>query len=109
MDDAVAVPLERGPDRILGFGPEPAARLGAPGGLRRQHLPLSLLELFTNDGRHRSHVDGGRCRDTARLSFSQDLAEKAGAVPDRADAKQLAQGLCEIREGRPRTEVDAGP
>ena len=55
VNDAVAVALERRPDRILGLGAEPSLRVGALGGLRRQDLALALLELLA-DRAHGSHA-----------------------------------------------------
>ena len=48
VDDAIAIALERRPDRILGFRAEPPARVGALGRLRREDLALALLELLAD-------------------------------------------------------------
>src|SRR4029453_16752633 len=48
MNDAVAIPLESGTDRIFHLGAQAAARVGALRRLRRENLPLAFLELFTD-------------------------------------------------------------
>src|SRR4051812_33200736 len=51
VDDAIAVALERWPDRILRLRTEPSAGVGTLRRLRRENLPLAFLELFA-DVRH---------------------------------------------------------
>ena len=43
MDHAVAIALERRADRVFRFRAQPAARVPALRGLRREDLPLAFL------------------------------------------------------------------
>jgi hypothetical protein len=46
VDDAIAIALERRADVVFALGTQPAARIGAPGRLRRKNLALARFELF---------------------------------------------------------------
>ena len=48
MNDAIAVPLERRPDRILRLRAKPSTGVGTLRRLWRENLPLALLELFAD-------------------------------------------------------------
>jgi hypothetical protein len=52
VDDAIAIALERRADVVFSLGAQPAARVGALRGLRRENLALALFELLTKT-RHR--------------------------------------------------------
>ena len=54
VNDAIAIVLKRRPHIVFGLGLQAAARLGALGGLRREHLELALLERFTDAGQRSS-------------------------------------------------------
>src|SRR2546429_8721196 len=60
VDDAIAIVLERRPHIVLWFGPQATARVAALGGLRREHLPLPLLQRFTDGGQQ--SPPGSWCR-----------------------------------------------
>ncbi len=63
VDDAIPIVLKRRPHIVFGLGPETAARVGALGRLRRQRLPLALLEAFTDGGQR--CPPGSSCRGRA--------------------------------------------
>ena len=48
VDDAIAIALKRRTDVVLGFGAQPASRVGALGGLGREDLALARLELLAD-------------------------------------------------------------
>src|SRR5262245_14275787 len=50
VNDPVPIVLIRGTDIVFLLGLQAATRVGALGGLRRQHLALALLEPFTDGG-----------------------------------------------------------
>src|SRR6266581_1938770 len=50
VNDAIAIVLIRRPHIVFELGLQAATRLCALGGLRREHLPLALLEPFTDGG-----------------------------------------------------------
>ena len=55
VDDAIAIALKRRPHIVFRLRPQPAARIGALGRLRREHLALARFELFAK----RHAVDSG--------------------------------------------------
>jgi hypothetical protein len=48
VDDAIAIPLKRGANRILFLRAEPAAAVAALRRLRRKDVALALFELLAN-------------------------------------------------------------
>jgi hypothetical protein len=48
VDDAIAIALERRPDRIFALGMEASTRVRALCGLRCEELPFARLEIFTD-------------------------------------------------------------
>ena len=85
VDDAIAIALKRGPDVVFRFGPQPAARVGALGRLRRQDLPLARFELFANES-------CARCISRRKL-----VPWASGPTP-----KMLGQRLAQVGERRRR-------
>ena len=83
VDDAVAIALERRPDRILGLGPEPALGGGAAGRLRRQDGGFALLEVVAN--RHDGTLASHGTADRPQLSASSRLVPAGrGSTPNHA-------------------------
>ncbi len=53
VNHAIAIALEGWTDVVFGLGAEPATRVGRPGRLRRENLPLACFELLTDQGHAR--------------------------------------------------------
>ena len=74
VDDAIAIALKRRPDVVFRLRPQPAARVGALGRLRREDLALARFELLANrhdtmqaEGlRYMTISAGSSCRARAR-------------------------------------------
>ena len=76
VDDAIAIALKRRADRILGFGAQPAACVGALGRLRRENVALPPFELLP-DGMAPAH----RSRSYQRYPARKLVPWSSGPTP----------------------------
>ena len=79
VDHAVAIALEGRPNRILRLRPQPAAAVGALGGLRREDLAFALLELLADD-----HGVDARSAAWEAISPRKLLPPGSAATPNRS-------------------------
>src|SRR5580765_3103075 len=106
VDDAIAIPLERRADVVLGLRPGTATAVGGPGRLRRENLAFTRLELLANQGhRRRTPQRAGRklvpwpSAPTPKLSAtvwprSANVSRVPSAVPTATSGPVTSSGTC---------------
>src|SRR5262249_54307219 len=114
VDDAIAIALKRRTDVVFGLRPQTTARVGALGRLRRENLALPVFQLSTEIHKQWNAEAAEAAEQIILCGLCElcvldlEVAEKADAMRERADAEDVGERPAEIGERRSRAEVGAG-
>ena len=96
VHDAIAIALERRPDRVFGLGAQPAARGGAQRRLRGENLTLALLRAVRESWTPSAPQDARSSRKNARAGrecrHRERVGERLPQVGERGPGAEVGPG-----------------